>query len=263
MVEYGLIGYPLEHSFSARYFSEKFRKLNIDARYDLYPLKKLGEFPDLMSSHPDLAGLNVTLPYKEKIIGYLDEMSADAREIGAVNVISIRREPIPERKVRLKGYNTDWIGFSRSLKPLLRKDLTDALVLGTGGASKGVAYALRELGIGITFVSRQNKEHRDNLLTYAELTKEIIERHLLIVNTTPLGTYPAIDTYPELPYQFLTPDHLSYDLVYNPEVTRFMSLSRRYGARVKNGLEMLHIQAEEAWNIFKPDDTDLTAIDKK
>ena len=248
MVRLGLIGYPLGHSYSADYFKNKFADNNMNGNYTLYPIRHISEFAGLINSHPDLRGLNVTIPYKEGIISYLDEISAEARRIGAVNVISISKED--GDNLRLRGDNTDWIGFRESLLPLLKEDIRSALVLGTGGASKAVTFALESLGIEVTKVSRNPKLNEVDTIAYKSLDKEIINQNRLIVNTTPLGMYPSIDTYPEIPYEYLTPEHLCYDLVYNPEITRFMHLSRLKGAKVKNGLEMLHLQADKAWEIW-------------
>lgn len=243
---YGLIGYPLGHSFSAKYFTEKFSMEHIENSYRLFPLSSINEFEKLLISQPTLEGLNVTIPYKEKVIPYLDTVSPDATAIGAVNVIKISHDKTG-RIAHLSGYNTDWMGFSLSLIPLLTQNIRSALVLGTGGASKAVVYALEKLGISVQLVSRTKKE---GCITYSEITKDIIASHLLIVNTTPLGTFPDIYTYPDIPYDYLTDKHLCYDLVYNPAVTEFLSKSMKYKAKVKNGLEMLHKQAELSWKIW-------------
>ncbi|MDE5789637.1 MAG: shikimate dehydrogenase [Muribaculaceae bacterium] len=243
--KYGLIGYPLGHSFSQRYFTEKFRKEEIDAIYHPFPIENIGLFPSLLKEVNNLKGLNVTIPYKEKVMGFLDDISDAVKEIGAVNVIRIEER---ENELYLKGFNSDYIGFRDSLRPLLRPDVSKALILGTGGASKAVEYALRQLGIVSTKVSRKPKKGE---LSYNDLSEEIISEHLLIVNTTPLGMYPHTDTYPPIPYSFLTSRHICYDLVYNPETTEFMRKSSANGATVKNGLEMLHLQAEEAWKIWQ------------
>lgn len=248
MVSLGLIGYPLGHSFSARYFNDKFAREGIEGEYCLYPIPSLNLFPNFLDKHNNLDGLNVTIPYKEKILPYLNEICREAEEIGAVNVIKITKTPDNQRL--LKGFNTDWVGFTRSLVPMLHENVTSALVLGTGGASKAVAYALRKLKIDVTFVTRNKKDIIPGYLTYKELDAEIISRNLLIVNTTPLGMFPLTEAAPDIPYHDLTPQHICFDLIYNPEITKFMNLSHRYGAKVKNGLEMLYFQADEAWKIF-------------
>lgn len=239
---YGLIGYPIGHSFSARYFNDKFEREHIDQTYQLFPLRDITELPGLLDGHPDLNGLNVTIPYKSAVIPYLTELDGDARAIGAVNVIKIDRE----RGV-MKGYNTDAIGFRHSLMPLLRPEMKSALVLGTGGASKAVAHVLRELGLTVTHVSRTPGK---DTIGYGDLSREVMESHLVIVNTTPLGMWPNVDGCPDIPYRYLTPAHLCYDVVYNPEVTKFMTLASEHGARVKNGLDMLVGQAKAAWKIW-------------
>ncbi len=243
---FGLIGYPLGHSFSAKYFAEKFEKENLDEQYCPFPLKGINELEHLIESNNSLNGLNVTIPYKESVIPYLDELSADALAIGAVNVIKILRSDNRE-KPYLKGYNTDWEGFSLSIFPLLTGKEKKALVLGTGGASKAVTYALSQLGIKSTLVSRKLRE---GVTTYEKLDSSIMEESLLIINTTPVGMFPNTDEAPLIPYGLLTPDHICYDLVYNPLETEFMKRCGSMGARTKNGLEMLHLQAELSWKIW-------------
>ena len=243
---YGLIGYPLGHSFSAKYFNEKFEREGIDNCYKLFPLISIDNLKDLLESNPSLQGLNVTIPYKEKVIPFLNNISPDAQAIGAVNVIKINNDNDGRIPI-LSGFNTDWKGFSLSLIPLLNESVKSALVLGTGGASKAVCYALKQLGITHHLVSRSASTGE---YTYKDLNEDIIKDNLLIVNTTPLGMSPKINTYPDIPYQFLTDRHICYDLVYNPEETEFMKKSARYGAKVKNGLEMLHRQAELSWEIW-------------
>lgn len=242
--KYGLIGYPLGHSFSQRYFTEKFERDGIDAAYSLYPLENINLLSSLISDSPNLKGLNVTIPYKEDVIRFLDEVSDDVKEIGAVNVIKISNK---DGKRSLKGYNSDFVGFSDSLKPILREEVKNALVLGTGGASKAVVYALKNLGITPTLVSRT---HKEGVLSYEELNEEIMAKNLLIVNTTPLGMFPKVDACAPIPYHLLTGAHICYDLVYNPETTEFMRRAEERGATVKNGLEMLYRQAERAWDIW-------------
>lgn len=239
---YGLIGNPLGHSFSADFFNDKFEREGINERYELFPLPEIDRLPDLLKAHPDLKGLNVTIPYKEKVISYLTALSDDARVIGAVNVIKIS-----DNGKKLTGYNSDAIGFRDTIQPLIKPYMRKALVLGTGGASRAVAYVLRNLGLEVTKVSRHPEEGE---LSYDGLTPEVMESSHVIVNTTPLGMWPNTDQAPPLPYHLLTPEHLCYDLVYNPEVTKFMALSEKQGAAVKNGLDMLHGQALAAWRIW-------------
>jgi shikimate dehydrogenase len=239
--QFGLIGFPLSHSFSKGYFAEKFAREGIvDASYENYPLSLISEFPALCAHHPNFFGLNVTIPYKEAVIPFLDDLSDEAKAIGAVNTIHFREG----RKI---GFNTDAYGFEHSLRPLLRPHHNRALVLGTGGASKAIVYVLDKMGIAYIQVSRKSGEHT---LTYEELNPEIIASHTLIINTSPLGMYPDIDAAPEIPYDSISNDHLLYDLIYNPSVTRFMQKGLDKGAQVKNGLEMLHLQAERAWEIW-------------
>lgn len=243
---FGLIGYPLSHSFSKRYFAQKFEKAGItDKFYDLFPLENIDLFPQLLVNNPNFAGINVTIPYKEQVLPFLDEIEADAAAIGAVNTIKFQDG-------KLIGFNTDVYGFEQSLLPLLNQKYDSqqslkALVLGTGGASKAVVHALKKLNIEPVYVSRTAG---DNQFIYSDLTKEIIEKHLIIVNTTPLGMSPNVDTCPNIPYEFLTENHLLYDLVYNPEITMFLQQGLDKKATIKNGLEMLHFQAEKAWEIW-------------
>ena len=239
-MQFGIIGYPLGHSFSPGYFNRKFKEEKIDAIFDLFPIPQIGDIRELISSHPALCGLSVTIPYKQQVIPYLDEIDAVAREVGAVNCISVKNG-------FTKGYNTDIAGFRDSLIPLLKTGHKQALILGTGGASHAVAYVLRELGINYQFVSRSKKE---STLTYSELTENIMAQYQVVINTTPLGMYPNTDNFPPIPYQCLSAQHLLYDLVYNPGLTRFLSLGQEMGAVVKNGLEMLHLQAEKSWKIW-------------
>lgn len=245
MKRYGLIGMPLVHSFSQRYFTEKFAKESISAEYNLYPLEKIEDVVELMDRTENLVGFNVTIPYKQQIIPYLDELDADAAEVGAVNVVKIS---IKDGKRHLKGFNSDIYGFYNSIKPLINPDIhKKALILGTGGASKAVKTMLAKLGIEYKIVSRTAK---DGQLTYADLDKDIMADYKVIVNCSPLGTFPNVDTCPDIPYQHLTPDHLAFDLVYNPEETLFLKKAKKQGATVKNGLEMLHLQAEGAWRYW-------------
>lgn len=241
---YALIGKKLGHSFSADFFNKKFKEEGIPEHYELLPIPAISDFPKLLAEYPDLKGINVTIPYKQAVIPFLDELSEEAREIGAVNVIKVHRN---DNNVFLKGFNSDVIGFMESLKPLLRDDIKKALILGTGGASKAVAYVLKKLGIKYKFVSRSGKMGQYN---YTELNEKIISENILIVNTTPLGMYPDMDSAPPIPYQFLTPAHVCYDLVYNPLMTEFMKRSEEKGAKVKNGIEMLRLQALASWDFW-------------
>ena len=246
MQKYGLIGYPLKHSFSIGYFNEKFQAENIDAEYVNFEIPRIEDFMEVISENPNLCGLNVTIPYKEQVIPYLDELDRDTAKIGAVNVIKIIRQA--KGKIKLVGYNSDIIGFTQSIEPLLQPNHKEALILGTGGASKAVFHGLENLGVKSTFVSRTKKS--DDVLTYQELTPEIMSAHTIIVNCTPVGMYPKVDFCPNIPYEFLTPDHLLYDLLYNPNETLFMKKGKQQGATVKNGLEMLLLQAFAAWEIW-------------
>lgn len=244
MQKYGLIGYPLKHSFSRNYFNEKFQSEDIDAEYVNFEIPSINEFPAVIEKNPDLSGLNVTIPYKEKVISYLDEVDKAAIPIGAVNVIKIIRQ---KGKTKLIGYNSDIIGFTRSIEPLLEKHHKKALVLGTGGAAKAIFHGLKNLGIEPTYVSRHK---RVNTFTYEELTLEIMAEYTIIVNCTPVGMYPKMDECPNIPYDYLTSNHLLYDLLYNPDVTLFMKKGAAKGATVKNGLEMLLLQAFAGWEIW-------------
>lgn len=242
MKHYGLIGYPLSSSFSKTYFNNKFAKDGIDAQYDLYSLENINMFPTLVEA-TIFFGLNVTIPYKQQVMQYLDCLDDTASKIGAVNVIQFKRKNGTQI---LKGYNTDAIGFENSLKPLLKPWHKKALVLGTGGASKAVAYILQKNNIEFNFVSRTEKE---NQFTYEMLDKDLMEDRTLIVNATPLGMYP-VDAFPNIPYQFLDKRHLLYDLIYNPAKTLFLEKGEQQGATIKNGAEMLEGQAVAAWKIW-------------
>ncbi len=246
MDKFGLIGYPLGHSFSKNYFNEKFANEDIDAVYMNFEIPSINDLPQVIAENPELKGLNVTIPYKEKVISYLDELDKDAREIGAINVIKVIRQKDSDPK--LVGYNSDVIGFTKSIEPLLEPHHKKALILGTGGASKAVFHGLKQLGVEGTFVSRHE---RPNMFTYEELTAEVMEEYSVIVNTTPVGMYPHTDECPDIPYQYLTPNHLLYDLLYNPDVTLFMKKGEEKGATTKNGLEMLLLQAFAAWDIWE------------
>jgi len=242
---YGLIGYPLTHSFSMNYFNNMFESESIDAEYVNFEIPEIGDLMEVVAENPNLAGLNVTIPYKEQVIPYMNEMDDEAALIGAVNVIKLIR--LKNGEVKLKGYNSDVMGFQNSIAPLLNSKRNKALILGTGGASKAINRGLLNLGVEPTFVSRTPRE---GVISYADLTPEVMADHKVIVNCTPLGMYPDVDRCPEIPYNLLTPDHLCYDLIYNPDSTAFMKKSRAYGAEVKNGLEMLLLQAFESWNIW-------------
>jgi shikimate dehydrogenase len=247
MTRFGLIGFPLVKSFSPAYFETKFLSEELrDHRYDLYPIKSAFELCALVEADQDLWGLNVTIPHKISVIPFLNEMDLVAEAVGAVNTIKILRYG---NKLFLKGYNTDATGFETSLIPLLKPWHKKALVLGTGGASKAVCYVLKKLGIISINVSRN--PGLTGQLSYEQLNREIIEDHQLIFQTTPLGKDPDTESYPAIPYEFLSAKHLLYDLNYNPENTRFLKLGAEYNATVKNGLEMLHLQADASWNIWK------------
>lgn len=242
---YGIIGNPLTHSFSPKFFNEKFSREKTDAEYLKFEIADINLFPEIIKSHDNLRGMNVTLPYKQQVMQYLDELDPQAEEIGAINVIKIIRE---DGKVKLKGYNSDIIGFQNSISPFIDKaNHKKALVLGTGGASKAISVALQNLGIEVCFVSRTKKP---DILTYEELDERILAEYKVIVNTSPVGTYPKTDEAPYIPYEYLSPQHLLYDLVYNPSETKFLKLGRENGAVVKNGEEMLVLQAIAAWEIW-------------
>jgi shikimate dehydrogenase len=244
---YGLIGFPLGHSFSGSFFNNKFESEGINARYLNFELPDIGDLMEMLAEYPELCGFNVTIPYKQQIMAYLDDIDAKAKRIGAVNVVKVIRNKA-DNDFRLVGYNSDVIGFSASLKPLLQpQHMAAALVLGSGGASKAVCCALTDLGVTPLVVSRKEC---DGCITYGELTPEVMQAHKLIVNTTPLGMYPHVDECPDIPYELLTDEFLCYDVVYNPEVTLFMKRCSEHGATVKNGLEMLLLQALESWNIW-------------
>ena len=230
--QYGIIGKPLGHSFSEQYFTDKFAIERVHATYQVLPLDSIERVREVLQT---LDGFNVTYPYKEEIIPYLTALDETARVIGAVNVVH-----------HGKGYNTDWIGFRDSLLPLIQGN-EQALLLGTGGVSKAIAYALKQMGIGYTFVSRNPNT---NAIGYEDLTEAIIKQHTIIVNCTPLGMHPYEHEMPNIPYQLLGEAHLLYDCIYNPEMTRFLRMGQKQGCRVKNGLEMLHIQADRAWEIW-------------
>jgi len=249
MRKFGLIGYPLGHSFSKKFFGEKFERENItDCLYENYPLANIEEMQDLIRTEKDLAGLNVTIPYKSQVIRYLDEISDDASEIGAVNVLKIKRFG---SNPKITGFNSDISGIRDSLLFLLRHDITKSLVLGTGGSSKAVCYVLEKLSVEYTLISRKVKP---GCLTYQDLDHEIIQSHRLIINTTPLGMYPDTESRPDINYDFIGKDHILFDLVYNPILTTFLRLGKERGAVVLNGLKMLYRQAERSWEIWNDPD---------
>lgn len=246
MKKFGLIGFPLSHSFSQKYFTQKFEQLGLtDHQYDLYPIEKAEMLLEIIENEADLVGINVTIPHKIAVMPLLDTLDETAKGVGAVNVIKIDRGP--DGKAHSTGSNSDVVGFRESLRPLLKPVHKKALILGTGGASKAVEFALKELGIEYKFVSRTASE---SAIAYDELSEELMNEYKVIINCSPLGTYPNVDNCPAIPYQYLTAEHLLYDLVYNPEETMFMKKGKEREASVKNGLEMLHLQAERAWEIW-------------
>lgn len=248
MKKYGLLGYPLKHSFSRQFFTEKFERESVDALYLNFEMPSLDGLLHIIEEEKDLVGLNVTIPYKEKIIPLLHNVDDEARQIGAVNVIKISRA---DNRIELTGYNTDIIGFQKPLELLIDKGIhKKALILGTGGASKAIYKGLINLGIEPKFVSRTFKPHA---FLYDDLNERIINEYKVIVNTSPLGTFPEVDEAPAIPYQYLTPEHLLYDLVYNPSETKFLKLGKERGAKIKNGADMLEIQALASWDIWNKD----------
>ena len=244
MDKYGLIGYPLGHSFSIGYHNQRFADEGIDAKYMNFEIPSIELLMEVLSQNPDLKGLNVTIPYKEKVMDYLDYISPEARAIGAVNVIRVIHE---KQKIVLRGYNSDVIGFVQSIEPMLESYHKKALVLGTGGASKAIAYGLKSLGIEPVLVSRYE---RPGTIQYASITPDVVHEYNVIVNCTPLGMYPKIDTCPALPYDALDERNILYDLIYNPDETLFMKRGAKQGAAVKNGLEMLLLQAFASWEFW-------------
>jgi shikimate dehydrogenase len=238
--QYGLIGKNIAYSFSRNYFTEKFQKLEFDFTYENFDIEDIAEFPNVVQNNPNLKGLNVTIPYKEAVIQYLDELSENAQKIGAVNTIQIKNG-------KLIGYNTDHYGFRRSLEPLLKPHHKKALILGTGGASKAVAFALNTLEIPFRFVSRKQQ---DNMINYESLVEDAFADHQIIINTTPIGTFPNTDDCPNIRYELFTPNHIAFDLIYNPAETEFLKKAQSFGATTKNGLEMLELQAEKSWEIW-------------
>ncbi len=240
MKKYGLIGRHIDYSFSKSYFTKKFKNEGIKASYANFDLSALTELDQLLNNHPDLEGFNVTIPYKTAIIPFLDEVDSQAKSINAVNTVKLVNK-------RLIGYNTDIYGFTKSMFPLIENHHEKALILGTGGASKAVKKSLNSIGFTTQLVSRTKAP---NIITYKDLNEELIKSHQLIVNCTPLGTYPNIDDHPQIPYHFLTHKHLLYDLVYNPPITTFLALGKEHGSKFYNGQKMLELQAEKAWEIW-------------
>lgn len=239
---FGLLGRNINYSFSKGYFTDKFNNENFEGcSYENFDIPEINFFTELVKNNPDLKGLNVTIPYKEVVIPFLDKLSKKAAEIGAVNTIKFTK------KGKLKGYNTDYYGFKKSLKPLLQPHHKKALILGTGGASKGVAFALDELGVLYTFVSRGSKE---NAIDYERINATTFDNYQIIINSTPVGTSPNTDAFPLIPYEFFTEKHIAYDLIYNPAETQFLKKAKEQGAQIKNGLDMLIFQAEKAWKIW-------------
>ena len=248
---YGLIGYPLVHSFSRDFFNQKFLTEDIDAQYINFEIEDIGQLMEVIAEYPNLNGLNVTAPYKEAVIPLLDSLDVDAREVGAVNVIRFIRDHHSGDFVELRGYNSDVVGFEKTIPGILSPSRTRAMVLGTGGAAKAVSTALQRNGIDVQLVSRRKSEHT---LIYEEITRAMVAEYKIIVNATPLGKFPDENQCPDFPYRFLTKEHLCYDLIYNPEETLFMKNSARYGAETKNGIEMLLLQAFDSYEIWTMDD---------
>ena len=243
MRKLGLLGKNISYSFSKIYFANKFKDENLESQfsYENFDIPTIEDFKNVVKNNPTLIGLNVTIPYKESIIPYLDELSENAKKIGAVNTIKISSDG------KLFGDNTDFYGFVTSLKPLLNENSKNALILGTGGASKAICFGLQQLNIDYTIVSRTN---HDNTITYDQITETTFLEHQIIINCTPLGTFPKTDLFPEIPYQYFTKDHLAFDLIYNPEKTKFLKKAESYGATIQNGYDMLVFQAEKAWEIW-------------
>ena len=245
MDKYGLIGYPLGHSFSISYFNQKFADEGINATYENFEIPSIDDLPEIIDRYPNLRGLNVTIPYKEKVIPFLDSISPEARAIGAVNVIRVTHQ---KNKTLLKGYNSDVIGFTQSIEPMIDpKWHKKALILGTGGASKAINYGLKSLGIEPVFVSRYE---RPGTIQYQSITPDVVHEYNVIVNCTPLGMYPNTDECPQLPYEAMDSHTILFDLIYNPDQTLFMRNGAKYGAEVKNGLEMLLLQAFASWEFW-------------
>ena len=244
MDKYGLIGYPLGHSFSIGYHNQRFADEGINAKYLNFEIPSIDDLPAVLSQNPELKGLNVTIPYKEKVIPFLDYVSPEARAIGAVNVIRVEHQG---KKITLKGYNSDVIGFTQSIEPLLENYHKKALVLGTGGASKAISYGLKSLGLETVYVSRYE---RPGTIQYGSITPEVVEEYNVIINCTPLGMFPKTEECPSLPYEAMDERNILYDLIYNPDETLFMRKGAQQGATVKNGLEMLLLQAFASWEFW-------------
>lgn len=245
MRKFGLIGFPLTHSFSKKFFTEKFENEKIEnCKYELHSMADARGMMDLVEREPFLYGLNVTIPHKVNVLPYLNEIDHAAKEIGAVNCIAINQS---SGTPFLKGYNTDVYGFAESLKPLIQADNLKALIFGNGGAAKAVEYVLKQLNIPYLVVVRNPAP---NTILYSAITKEVLADYKLLINTTPLGMLPNLESFPSIPYQYLDQSHLAYDLVYNPEETAFLTKAKAQGAKIKNGLEMLHLQAERSWEIW-------------
>ncbi len=242
MPNFGLIGKNISYSFSKKHFTAKFEKEEIDYVYENFDLEDISQFRTFLIEHPNLLGLNVTIPYKESIIPYLDELDDLAREIGAVNTIKI------DSTGKLKGYNTDLYGFVQSIEPLLKPNFRSALILGTGGASKAIAHGLKALKIQYDFVSRERNSAAKFI--YSDLTEAIIKSYQIIINCTPLGTYPNVNECPEIPYDAISRDHLMYDLIYNPIQSKFLICGELQGACISNGSDMLELQAKKSWEIW-------------
>lgn len=239
---FGLLGRNINYSFSKGYFTDKFNNENFEGcTYENFDIQEIDAFAEIIKNTPDLKGLNVTIPYKEAVIPFLDKLSKKAALIGAVNTIKITK------KGKLKGYNTDYYGFKKSLQPLLKNHHKKALILGTGGASKGVAFALDELDIPYTFVSREAKE---NAIDYDRINTTTFDNYQIIINSTPVGTSPNTEAFPLIPYKYFTKNHIAFDLIYNPAETQFLKKAKEQGAQIKNGLDMLIFQAEKAWDIW-------------
>lgn len=247
MVEFGLIGKSLSHSFSKKYFEEKFKHFGLNEHVFLnFELQQIEEFLPLVHSHKNLKGLSVTMPYKESIIPFLDELSEEAKQIGAVNCVQFYNQ-------KIIGHNTDAYGFSQSIKPFLDYNHERALVLGTGGASKAIAFVLKKIGLEVFYVTSSKTKKTNNTFFYDEINERVVNAFKLIVNTSPVGTTPNINECPVLPFEFISAQHLFYDLIYNPNETLFLKKAREKGAIVVNGFSMLQLQAEKSWEIWNKD----------
>lgn len=245
MRKFGLIGYPLGHSFSKKYFTEKFLKEHInECSYENYPLTDLGQLQKLISEESELCGLNVTIPYKSEIFRFLDVIEPEAYEIGAVNVMKIRRS---NKQIKLFGYNSDVTGIRDSLVPFINDNVRNAIILGTGGSSRAVSYVLKKFGLNVTHISRIKKP---GILSYSDINSGLIKNTELIINTTPLGMFPNVESKPDINYNLLNKQHILFDLVYNPEHTAFLKMGEEQGCTTVSGLKMLHSQAEKAWEIW-------------